>query len=415
MHYVHTDHLGSLNVITSQSGSIEQEMSFDAWGNRRDPNTWQNLTTAPTNPVTDRGFTGHEHMDGFKLINMNGRVYDPVLGRFLSADPYVQSPEFTQSYNRYSYVVNNPLSFTDPSGYYVFEPQTFWQEQVNTTAERGGLLPSGNYGGGGPGGSYTSIIDWDIIETSESYSVYQYSYTYKYIYGGEIPQKVRVNSPLKLLYSYSIYTRTCIPVYGYTPTSIGGHVSGDYGGGRPSIPQGKGDFRSGYVNGLAGGAKSTWKFVKGIVTFDKDAWITLFKEAIGPLATAGEMAKSATQLAAALPDATSYDYGYGAGFVSEKLVEAFILRQASRVNPFGFNNGYGFKIGRTEFLYENPSVGGGTIFSYKSLSGGKFRLDFHRLPSLNRGNTLHFHTNYWGYTNSPHRSLNPFYFGRPIN
>jgi hypothetical protein len=82
MHYVHTDHLGSLNVITSESGTIEQEMSFDAWGNRRDPNTWQNLTTAPANLITDRDFTGHEHMDGFKLINMNGRVYDPLLGRF---------------------------------------------------------------------------------------------------------------------------------------------------------------------------------------------------------------------------------------------------------------------------------------------------------------------------------------------
>ena len=121
MHYVHTDHLGSLNVITSQSGSIEQEMSFDAWGNRRDPNTWQNLTSAPTNLVTDRGFTGHEHMDGFKLINMNGRVYDPVLGRFLSADKIIQNPVGTQSYNRYSYCVNNPLMFTDPSGYTYFK------------------------------------------------------------------------------------------------------------------------------------------------------------------------------------------------------------------------------------------------------------------------------------------------------
>jgi hypothetical protein len=60
-------HLGSLNVITSESGTIEQEMSLDAWGNRRDPGTWQNLTTAPINLITDRGFTGHEHLDGFKL------------------------------------------------------------------------------------------------------------------------------------------------------------------------------------------------------------------------------------------------------------------------------------------------------------------------------------------------------------
>jgi RHS repeat-associated protein len=47
---------------------------------------------------------------------MNGRVYDPQIGRFLSADPYIQSPYNTQSYNRYSYTINNPLKYTDPTG-----------------------------------------------------------------------------------------------------------------------------------------------------------------------------------------------------------------------------------------------------------------------------------------------------------
>nr|WP_256470542.1 RHS repeat-associated core domain-containing protein [Alkalimarinus coralli] len=65
----------------------------------------------------DRGFTDHEHMDEVGLIHMNGRVYDPVIGRFLSADPYVQAPYNSQSYNRYSYGWNNPLSVTDPAGY----------------------------------------------------------------------------------------------------------------------------------------------------------------------------------------------------------------------------------------------------------------------------------------------------------
>lgn len=64
-----------------------------------------------------RGFTDHEHLDAVGLIHMNGRVYDPELGRFMSADPFVQAPYNSQSYNRYSYVFNNPLSFTDPSGY----------------------------------------------------------------------------------------------------------------------------------------------------------------------------------------------------------------------------------------------------------------------------------------------------------
>ena len=81
---------------------------------------------------------------------------------------------------------------------------------------------------------------------------------------------------------------------------------------------------------------------------------------------------------------------------------------------FGINGGYGFKIGRTEFMYANPNVGGGTIFSYVSKTGHKFRLDYHKIPNLNKGNIWHFHTNYWGLSNSPHRSLNPFYFGKPI-
>ena len=67
--------------------------------------------------IFDRGYTGHEHLDAFGLINMNGRVYDPYIGRFLSPDPLVQQPGNLQNYNRYSYVLNNPLKYTDPSGY----------------------------------------------------------------------------------------------------------------------------------------------------------------------------------------------------------------------------------------------------------------------------------------------------------
>jgi len=67
---------------------------------------------------TARGFTGHEHIDLFELVNMDGRVYDPRLGRFLSPDPYVQDPTYSQSLNRYSYVWNNPLRYTDENGYW---------------------------------------------------------------------------------------------------------------------------------------------------------------------------------------------------------------------------------------------------------------------------------------------------------
>jgi RHS repeat-associated protein len=123
-HYIHRDHLGSVDVITDQSGAILQEMSFDAWGQRRNAITWAPLaSTALTtfdHSRTTRGFTGHEMLDEVGIIHMNGRIYDPRLGRFLQADPVVQDPTNSQSLNRYSYVWNNPLNATDPSGYFVF-------------------------------------------------------------------------------------------------------------------------------------------------------------------------------------------------------------------------------------------------------------------------------------------------------
>lgn len=71
----------------------------------------------PEAQFSSRGYTAHEHLDSIGLIHMNGRVYDPAVGRFLSADPNVFYPENMQDFNRYSYVQNNPLSFTDPSGF----------------------------------------------------------------------------------------------------------------------------------------------------------------------------------------------------------------------------------------------------------------------------------------------------------
>ena len=92
-------------------------MAYTAFGERR-KGDWR--VSDPLPPIipalTNRGFTGHEHIDEMGLIHMNGRVYDPQIGRFLSADPYIQSPYNTQSYNRYSYTINNPLKYTDPDG-----------------------------------------------------------------------------------------------------------------------------------------------------------------------------------------------------------------------------------------------------------------------------------------------------------
>ena len=122
LRYLHRDHLGSVDTITDAAGAVVERLSYGAFGKRRTAagaSAWTDPALAIAAVNTPRGFTGHEHLDDFQLVHMNGRVYDPALGRFLSADPFVQFPESTQGLNRYTYAANNPLSFTDPSGYFI--------------------------------------------------------------------------------------------------------------------------------------------------------------------------------------------------------------------------------------------------------------------------------------------------------
>lgn len=109
LEYLHRDYKDSVIAITDAAGALKQRLSYKPFGERRDGD----------NSNDRRGFTDHEHLAESGLIHMNGRVYDPLLGRFLSPDILVQAPYNSQSYNRYSYVWNNPVSFVDPSGYEV--------------------------------------------------------------------------------------------------------------------------------------------------------------------------------------------------------------------------------------------------------------------------------------------------------
>jgi RHS repeat-associated protein len=112
--------MGSPDRIVDGAGNSIASASFGAFGGRR-RSTWSGVPTASElaklAAVTRDGFTGHEMLDNVGLVHMNGRVYDPGLGRFLSADPYVTRPFDGQGLNRYSYVLNNPLAFADPSGF----------------------------------------------------------------------------------------------------------------------------------------------------------------------------------------------------------------------------------------------------------------------------------------------------------
>ena len=138
LYFVDTDHLGSIMALIRNNGTQAAEYSYDEWGMRRRPTNWARYDTIPNIGFIDRGYTGHEHYDIFGIIDMNGRVYDPVIGRFLSPDPYIQSPDFTQSYNSYSYCMNNPLKFADFNGYNITRiPPENWGALLRAATEPG--------------------------------------------------------------------------------------------------------------------------------------------------------------------------------------------------------------------------------------------------------------------------------------
>lgn len=133
LQYNYRDHIGSVDIITDQLGTPLQyldqasanadlRVAFDPWGKRRyddwengDDNLDQQMVQVSAE-TTSHGFTDHLSLDSVGLVHMQGRVYDPTIGRFLSPDFFVQDPYSSQNYNRYSYVLNNPLSYTDPDG-----------------------------------------------------------------------------------------------------------------------------------------------------------------------------------------------------------------------------------------------------------------------------------------------------------
>lgn len=116
LRWTHEDRLGSTMAITDTTGSLVETLNYDAWGKRRNPNGIGTPDTLAGN-VDNKGFTGHEMLDNVDLVHMNGRIYDPFVGRFISADILIQDPYNGQNYSRYSYVLNNPTNLTDPTGF----------------------------------------------------------------------------------------------------------------------------------------------------------------------------------------------------------------------------------------------------------------------------------------------------------
>lgn len=115
---LHSDSQGSTVTVTDGAGALVSHSLYDAWGQQ------SSIFVGSTSQLfvqslQRRGYTGHENVDGMGVIHMNGRIYDPLLARFVQADPTLQFAQYTQGYNRYAYVLNNPMTYTDPSGYFV--------------------------------------------------------------------------------------------------------------------------------------------------------------------------------------------------------------------------------------------------------------------------------------------------------
>ncbi|HCG8219558.1 TPA: VCBS repeat-containing protein [Vibrio parahaemolyticus] len=140
--YLHYDALNSVDLITDGYGLVVERRSYDTWGKQRHV-VWQTGSAEEViqEAITNRGYTGHEEITEVGLIHMNGRVYDPELARFTSADPVIQDPYMVNSFNRYAYVQNNPLKYTDPTG--------FTASETSDTAGEDSASPEGPESGNG--------------------------------------------------------------------------------------------------------------------------------------------------------------------------------------------------------------------------------------------------------------------------
>ena len=145
------DHLGSTDQLRGTDGqpsatdgnnTTGSSQGFSMWGQRRDTATWTPMSESNIysfdNALSRKGFTGHEEVDLSGLVHMGGRVYDPKMGRFIQADPLVEDAYIPQTLNRYTYVQNNPLSYTDPNGYFSTQQAVFMVAAIAVTVVTGG-------------------------------------------------------------------------------------------------------------------------------------------------------------------------------------------------------------------------------------------------------------------------------------
>ena len=151
------DHLGSIVRVFDEDANVVFKAKYDAWG----------VQECEINSISlRRGYIGQEEMPEFGLVNLNARLYDPMLGRFISPDNFVQSPENSQNYNRYAYCINNPLKFSDPSGN-LFGIDDF----LIAVAVSAAVNAVATYAAGGSGKDVLRAAAWGALEGAATYGV----------------------------------------------------------------------------------------------------------------------------------------------------------------------------------------------------------------------------------------------------
>jgi len=200
LYYGYTDNQGSLVALTDQNGNVVEKYAYDPWGARRNPTDWRYKDTR-SGFITNRGYTGHEHLEMFNIINMNGRVYDPLTAMFFSPDPFIQAPDNWLNYNRYGYCMNNPTNYTDPSGYIRDDGP-----QIPTPVDPNPQLPFLDNGGCG---SY--LRDWSNNQGQMTYN--WDNNRYEYANGNQVSYNEVYNNYILPHSWFTVYGNDAVNVY----------------------------------------------------------------------------------------------------------------------------------------------------------------------------------------------------------
>ena len=276
VYYTFTDNLGSVTRIYNTSGTAVFSAYYDPWG----------VQTVTTNTIGySRGYCGHEMLNDFQLINMNGRLYDPYIARFLSTDNYVQLPTSAQSFNRYSYCLNNPLKYVDPDGEWFGLDDLLIAMTGFTSGYFSNVLITGKWGGSSlKAGLVSAGMAWLGYNTAGLSTGSVTSQTINYVLSTCTNTAVNTLCPPITIPINSHFSLSFSPAFGFGEggLSAGLNIGAEYSNGdfSTSITIGAG---SGYKGWFAQANYNDWTVGYGITYYDATTYNghQLGKQAVG--------------------------------------------------------------------------------------------------------------------------------------